>query len=116
VINIDGIKVKGRAIQRKQFLPIWRQLSEDAFPKVKVFLLEEEDFTQVLAKRRCREDEIREFEEWVRLLTVGGTDACVFNPEDASVADYIIVIRKNPYHKITEILEHELTHIARGDL
>ena len=28
----------------------------------------------------------------------------------------ILEIRENPYHGLEEILEHELSHIARGDL
>jgi hypothetical protein len=49
-------------------------------------------------------------------LSVEGTDACVFNADEFAVFDYVILVRENPYHSFSEILEHELAHIARGDL
>jgi hypothetical protein len=75
----------------------------------------------VMQLRKCREDEMRELREWGRVLSVRGTDACVFSDgESAGVesvdVDYVILVRENPYHSQREILEHELSHIARGDL
>jgi len=67
-------------------------------------------------QRRCEEDLEREIEEWNRILTTEGTDACIFNTEESSDAKYMMLIRENPYHSLKEILAHELTHIARGDL
>ena len=31
-------------------------------------------------------------------------------------AEYVILVRENPYHSLDEIILHELSHIARGDL
>ena len=45
-----------------------------------------------------------------------GTDACVFNACENEDADYVILVREKPYHRIDEIILHELTHIAKGDL
>lgn len=59
---------------------------------------------------------MREIMEWGRVLSTKGTDACVFNAEEADGVDYIILVRKTPYHILDEIILHELGHIARGDL
>ena len=56
----------------------------------------------------------RELEEWGKVLATEGTDACVFN-DPGAIAEYVILVRENPYHDIAKILEHELSHIARGD-
>jgi hypothetical protein len=37
-------------------------------------------------------------------------------PDEFADFDYIILIRENPYHRFGEVLKHELSHIARGDL
>ncbi len=55
-------------------------------------------------------------EEWGRVLTTRGTDACVLTANEPADVDYIILIRKNPYHSLREIIRHELSHIAKGDL
>ena len=34
-------------------------------------------------------------------------------PEDA---EYVILVRETPYNRLDEIILHELSHIARGDL
>ena len=116
MIKIEGLHVKGKSFSRKQLLSIWKRLSEEPFPKVKAFLLDDTDFDRVLEMRRCGDDEIREIEEWGRILSLKGTDACVFNPEGSSDFDYVVLVRQNPYHEIDQILEHELSHIVRGDL
>jgi hypothetical protein len=116
MIMIEGAKVKSRTIPRKQLTSIWKTLTNEPFPKVKAFQLEDEDFDYVIQTRDCKEDEGREKEEWGRVLSVGGTDACVFNADEFADIDYVILIRESPYHGLAEILEHELSHIARGDL
>jgi hypothetical protein len=115
LVNFDGFDVNARSIPKKQLVSIWRTLTRHPFPNVRAFWLEDEDFEYVLRLRKCREDERREMLEWGRVLSTKGTDACVFNAEGADV-DYVILIRDNPYHRPQEILEHELRHIARGDL
>jgi len=85
-------------------------------PKVKALRLGDDDFNRVLHHRHCVEDDLREIKEWGRVLSTKGTDACVFNVDQVDDADYIILVRQNPYHTIDEILVHELAHIARGDL
>jgi hypothetical protein len=49
-------------------------------------------------------------------LSTKGTDACVFEADEGEDADYIILVRKNSYHSLDDIIIHELSHIARGDL
>jgi hypothetical protein len=49
-------------------------------------------------------------------LSVEGTDASVCNADAFVGVDYIVLVRENPYHTLDEILEHELGHVARGDL
>ena len=85
-------------------------------PKVKALRLSDDDFNDVMQRRRCIEDDLREIEEWGRVLPTKGTDACVFTAEETEDADYVILVRQNPYHTLEEILVHELAHIVRGDL
>jgi hypothetical protein len=116
MITIEDVKVKARMIPREQLVPIWKRLTSEPFPKVKAFQLEDSDFDHVMQLRKCRDDERREREEWGRVLSTRGTDACVFNADESSDVDYVILIRENPYHDLREVVEHELLHIARGDL
>jgi len=116
MITIEGIEVKATTIPKEQLVSIWKTLTKKPFPRVKAFRLEDTDFDRLLQLRRCRDDVSRELEEWGRMLSTRGTDACVFNADESSDVDYIIVIRKSPYHAFEEVLEHELSHIARGDL
>jgi len=103
-------------IPRKKLLVVWKKLSKKPFPKVRMLRLSDEDFNHVLLQRRCLEDDRREIDEWGRILPAKGTDACIFNAEEPDNVDYIIIVRKNPYHSLEEIILHELGHIARGDL
>jgi len=64
--------------------------------KVKALRLSDEDFNKVLQHRRCLEDDLREIEEWGRILPTKGTDACVFNAEETEGADYVILVRPKP--------------------
>ena len=120
-ITLEGMKIKTKTISKKELVTIWKTLTDRPFPKVKAFQLEDEDFDFVMRLRRCREDERRELAEWGRVLSVRSTDACVFSDgRSAGVesrdVDYVILVRENPYHSQLEILEHELSHIVRGDL
>jgi hypothetical protein len=110
------MSTKGREISKRQLFSIWKNISEDPFPKVKAFQVQAKDFNSLLKTQKCLDNEIREVEEWGRLLSVKGTDACVFTAERPDDVGYIILIRSNPYHTLREILEHELSHIAMGDL
>jgi hypothetical protein len=116
MVLLEGLKMDGQPISQRRLVTAWKQLSKKTFPKVKALQLSDEDFNHVLIHRRCLDDELREIGEWGRVLSTKGTDACIFNAEDTDNVDYIILIRKNPYHTIDEIILHELTHIARGDL
>jgi hypothetical protein len=116
MITIEGLQVKARTIPKKQLVSIWKTLSSEPFPRVKAFQLEDEIFDYVMQRRDCKEDKRREQQEWGRVLSVGGTDACVFNSDEFTDTDYIILTRESPYNSLTEILEHELSHITRGDL
>jgi hypothetical protein len=116
VITIEGIKVKARTIPRKQLTSMWKTITSKPLPKVKAFQLQDNDFDHVVQATKCRDDERREIEEWGRILSTRGTDACVYNADEPLDCDYIILIRENPYHRPSKVLEHELSHIARGDL
>jgi hypothetical protein len=116
LIAVEGIKIKAKAIPKRQLVSVWKELTSKPFPKVKAFQLKDNDFDRVICLRRCEEDEIRELTEWNTILTTEGTDACVFNAEEISGLEYAILIRENPYHSIGEIIEHELSHVAKGDL
>jgi hypothetical protein len=116
MIMIEGIRVKPRVVSRKQLFSIWKTVTNHPFPRVKAFQLEDKEFNNVIKKRQCGEDDIREVEEWGRILSAQGIDACVFNGDEFPDVDYVILIRKNPYHTMAEILKHELSHIANGDL
>jgi len=116
MLVIEGVKVKTRTIAKKRLATIWKTLTKEPFPRVKAFRLDNQDFDNVVQTRDCAEDERREKKEWGRVLSVEGTDACVFNSDEYPDIDYVILIRERPYHDLTEILEHELSHIARGDL
>jgi hypothetical protein len=113
MVLVEGLKLKAKRIPKKQLQQIWKSLTAKPYPKIKALILSDTDFNRVIERRQCPEDMMREIEEWGRVLSTKGTDACVFNGEKA---DYIILIRENPYHSIEEIIPHELMHIIRGDL
>jgi hypothetical protein len=115
-VLVEGIQMKAKPIPKRQLVTAWKTLSNKPFPKVKALKLTDDDFNHVLQHRHCLEDDLRELEEWGRILSTKGTDACVFNAEQTDGADFIILVRENPYHSLKEIILHELTHIARGDL
>lgn len=115
-ITIEGIKVRGKPIPRTRLVLIWSRLSKKPFPLVAAFQLEDRDFSSLMKSRKCRDDKRREMLEWGRVLSAKGTDACIFNVDDFSDVDYIILVRKTPYHNLNEILEHEMSHIVKGDL
>jgi hypothetical protein len=116
MVLAKGLKMKGITIPKKQLNNAWKKLSRKPLPKVKAMKLSDEDFNLVLQHRRCLDDDFREIEEWGRILSTKGTDACVFNVDESDDSDYIILVRENPYHSLDEIIVHELSHIARGDL
>jgi hypothetical protein len=113
---VEGLTMNAKSIPKKQLAAAWKTLSRKPLPKVKALKLSDDDFNNALEHRRCIEDECREIEEWGRILSTKGTDACVFNGDETDDYDYIILVRENPYHSLSEILVHELSHIARGDL
>jgi len=116
MITLEGIRIKAATIPRQHLLSAWKALTSKPFPKVKGFRLSDSDFERITQLRRCREDERREMEEWGRVLSTSRTDACVFNTNETGDGDYIILIREKTYHSIGEIIKHELSHIAEGDL
>jgi hypothetical protein len=116
MIAIEGVKFKTKTIPRKLLASVWMTLTDESFPKVKAFQLEDLDFGRAMKMKRCRGDERRELTEWGRVLSIRGTDACVFNADEVDGVDYLILIRKSHYHDFKEVLKHELLHIARGDL
>jgi hypothetical protein len=116
MVLVEGLELQVERISKKQLTAAWKTISKKPFPKVKMLRLNDDDFNHVLQHRHCLEDDMREIEEWGRVLSTKGTDACIFNAEDTDDADYLILVRKNPYHSLEEIIIHELSHIARGDL
>jgi len=113
---VKGVKIKAKNIYGNKLVKAWKTLSSKPMPRIKALKLSDEDFNNVIKQRRCPEDNLREIEEWGRILSTKGTDACIFNAADTEGAEYIILIRENPYHTLDEIILHELAHIARGDL
>jgi len=116
MVLVEGLKMNATSIPKRQLSNAWKKLSRKPLPKVKALKLSDDDFNHVLQHRRCIEDDFREIEEWGRVLSTKGTDACVFNGDEGDDADFIILVRENPYHSLDEIIVHELSHIARGDL
>lgn len=116
MVTIEGISLRAKPVPKRQLVSAWKALTNKPFPRVKAYRLRNDDFDRVIRLRRCDEDMERELEEWGRVLSTRGTDACVFNAEEAADADYVILVRERPYHSLGEILKHELAHIVRGDL
>lgn len=116
MVLVEGIQVKTERISKRRLTTAWKTLSDKPMPKVKALRLSDNDFNNVLQHRHCIEDDFREIEEWGRLLSTKGTDACVFNGDENDDAEFIILVRENSYHTLDEIIVHELSHIARGDL
>ena len=116
MVLVEGIKVKTELIHKRHLTAAWKTLSNKPLPKVKALRLSDDDFNLVLKQRHCIEDDFREIKEWGKVLSTKGTDACVFNVDETGDSDYIILVRENPYHSLDEIIVHELSHIARGDL
>jgi len=116
MITIQGTNVEAKMIPRNTIISVWNLLTKKPFPKVVVFQLKDSDFDNVMKLMKCADDERREIEEWGRVLSTRGIDACVYNADESADVDYIILIREKPYHRIEEVLKHELSHIARGDL
>ena len=116
MLKIEGVKVKVKIITKKKLVSIWKTLTKKPFPRIVTFQLDDTDFDYAMRLMKCRDNERREMEEWGRVLSAKGTDACVFNCEEFPGIDYVILVRENPYHGLEEIIQHELSHIARGDL
>jgi hypothetical protein len=116
MVLVEGFRMKTEHISKRHLTAAWKTLSNKPMPKVKAFRLSDDDFNNVLRQRHCLEDDFREIEEWGRVLSTKGTDACVFNGVENDDVDYVILVRENPYHSLDEIIAHELSHIARGDL
>jgi len=113
---VEGVKVKAKSIPKSRLLKAWKTLSDEPLPRIKALQLNDEDFDRVIENKRCPEDQWREMEEWGKVLSTRGTDACVFNAGKGENAEFMILVRQNPYHMLDEILVHELSHIANGDL
>lgn len=116
MVIIEGIEVRAKTIPKRQLISKWQKLTCKPFPKIRAYQLKDYDFNRVIRLKRCEEDMQRELKEWNTILTTEGTDACVFNTEEKSDIDFMILIRENPYHALDRIIEHELSHIIRGDL
>jgi len=116
MVFVEGTKVKGKRIPEKQIMNAWKTISRKPLPKVKALRLTDEEFYRAIQNRQCFEDDLREVEEWGNVLSIEGTDGCVFNTKNTHNAEYVILVRENPYHDLDEIIVHELSHIARGDL
>ena len=116
MVSVEGIKMKAKPIRKKLLVKAWKTLSRKPLPKIKALELSDEDFNYAIKHRHCFEDELCDIVEWGRVLSTKGTDACVFNAEETDDTKYIILVRENPYHSLDEIILHELSHIARGDL
>jgi hypothetical protein len=117
LVLVEGMQLNGNRITGSQIRKAWATISSKPLPKIKAVALSNADFNRIIDVRRCPEDDMREIEEWGRILSTKCTDACVFNADQTTEgAEYIILVRQSPYHSLEEILIHELMHIARGDL
>jgi hypothetical protein len=116
MVYVEGFQIDAKRINEKKLAKAWKTLSSKPLPKIKALKLSDEDFNNIIQHKHCIEDDFREIEEWGRTLSTKGTDACVFNADEADNAEYVILVRENPYHSLDEIIIHELSHIARGDL
>lgn len=116
MITIKGTNFKARMIARNTIMSAWDLLSKEPFPKVAAFQLKDDDFDRVMELMKCADDDRREIEEWGKVLSTRGIDACVYNADESADVDYIMLVRENLYHRLGDVLEHELSHIARGDL
>ena len=115
MVMVEGLEMNAKPIHKKKLAKAWKTLSSKPLPKVKALKLSDDDFNHIIEHRHCFEDDLHEIEEWGRVLSTNGTDACVFNAQETD-AEYIILVRENPYNTLDEIILHELSHIARGDL
>jgi len=116
VITVAGLRVKAKVVPKKQIVSLWKALTKKAFPKVTVYQVEDADFESIVELSKTRDDEKRELKEWGRVLPPEGTDAIVYDTDEFPDVDYVILIRENPYHRLPQIVKHELSHIANGDL
>jgi hypothetical protein len=116
LIAVEGTRFKAKMIPRARVVSIWKALTKRPFPKVAAFQLKDSDFDRAMQLMKCKDDERREKREWGRVLSTKGTDACVYSADETADVDYVILIRENPYHSLQEVLKHELSHIAGGDL
>jgi hypothetical protein len=116
MVLVEGLNLKAKRVPKKQLLQVWKSLTDKPYPKIQALILNDNDFNHILEHRQCPDDILREIQEWGRILSTKDTDACIFSGDHKQQADYIILIREKPYHKIEEIIPHELTHIIRGDL
>jgi len=116
MVLVKEKKIKAKRIDEKHLVKTWKTLSRKPLPKIKALKLRDEDFNYVIEHRRCLEDDLREIDEWGGILSPAATDACVFNADETEEAEYIIVVRENPFHSLDEIIFHELSHIAKCDL
>ena len=83
MVLVEGLKMKTKRIPKNQLTAAWKTLTRRPFPKVKALKLSDDDFNHVLEHMHCPEDSLREIEEWGRTLSTRGTDACVFNADEA---------------------------------
>jgi len=116
VIAVAGLRVRARVVPKKEIVSLWKALSKEAFPKVRVYQVGDSDFESVVELSKTRDDEKRELKEWGRILSPESTDAIVFDTDESPDVDYVILIRENPYHSLPQVVKHELSHIAKGDL
>ncbi len=116
MVLVEGLKLEAKRIPKKQLMVLWKTLTDKPYPKIKALILNDDDFNHVIEHRHCTEDALRELQEWGRVLSTEGTDACIFNADETAKVDYVILVRENPYHSLKEIIQHELSHIIKGDL
>ena len=116
MVVLEGLTLQATTVPHWQLAAAWLKISHKPLPRVKALRLGDSDFNHVLKRRDCIEDQLREIKEWGYVLSFEGTDACIFNADEGDDADYVILIRQNPYNTIEEILLHELAHIERGDI
>ncbi len=116
IVTVEGQEMKSKRIHQNKLVKAWKTLSRKPIPRIKALRLSDDDFNEVINQRRCFEDNLREIEEWGSVLSTKGTDACVFKASEKEGGEYVILVREKPFHAIDEIIMHELSHIASGDI
>jgi len=69
MVLVEGMQLNGKRITGNQIRKAWKSISSKPLPKIKAITLSNADFNYIVDVRRCPEDDMREIEEWGRILS-----------------------------------------------